>query len=204
MYSIVLESYAHDAERMALLGSFVIMRSPPPPPAKSRTQTFMTPSGEGARYDRYAPSGESLGETFSGLPKRTSRGMSSSEVVRAPCGRRSGRRRRRGGWGEASTWASEEAASDVIGEGGGATKANADPRRRRGRSSCRSERWRLLLSIIFIGDIGWWEGGVSQKNGNIAERILMKNKTETCYFLQCPVQLSAGKKVGYPSDSGIV
>ena len=160
MYSIVLESYAHDAERMALLGSFVIMRSPQPPPARSRTQTFMTPSGDGARYDKYAPSGESLGETFSGLPKRTSRGMSSSEVVRAPCGRRSGRRRRRGGWGEASSGASEEAASDVIGEGGGATKANADPRRRRGRSSCRSERWRLLLSIIFIGDIGWWEGGV--------------------------------------------
>jgi hypothetical protein len=62
-------------------------------------------------------------------------------------------------WGEASTWASEEAASDVIGEGGGATKANADPRRRRGRSSGRSELWRILLSIIFIGRCrcGWEE-----------------------------------------------
>ena len=192
MYSIVVESYAHVAERMALLGSFVIMRSPqppPPPPAKSRTQTFMTPSGEGARYDRYAPSGESLGETFSGLPKRTSRGMSSSEVVRAPCGRRSGRRRR-GGWVEASSRASEEAASDVIGEGGGATKANADPRRRRGRSSCRSERWRLLLSIIFIGDVGW-EGGSQyyrKRRMEILQKGLMKNtkirgKTEICYSI---------------------
>jgi hypothetical protein len=105
----------------------------------------MTPSGDGARYERYAPSGESFGEVFSGLPKRTSRGMSSSEVVRAP---RGGRR----GWGEAGTRASGEAASGVIGEGGGATKANADPRRRRSRSSGRSELWRLLLSIIFIGD----------------------------------------------------
>ena len=76
---------------------------------------------------------------------------------------------------EASSRASEEAASDVIGEGGGATKANADPRRRRGRSSCRSERWRLLLSIIFIGDVGR-EEVLSQKNGNIAERVNEKHK----------------------------
>ena len=80
---------------------------------------------------------------------------------------------------EASSRASEEAASDVIGEGGGATKANADPRRRRGRSSCRSERWRLLLSIIFIGDVGW-EGEVS-KYRKIME-ILQKGLTKNTKF----------------------
>ena len=80
MYSIVLESYAHDADRIALLGSFVIMRSTALF-ARSRIHTFMTPSGDGARYARCLPSGESLGETFVGLPNRTSRGMSSSDVV---------------------------------------------------------------------------------------------------------------------------
>ena len=49
---------------------------------KSRSQMFITPSGEGARYARYLPSGDRSGDVFSGLPKRISRGMSSSEVVR--------------------------------------------------------------------------------------------------------------------------
>ena len=49
---------------------------------KSRSQMFITPSGEGARYARYLPSGDRSGDVFSGLPNKISRGMSSSEVVR--------------------------------------------------------------------------------------------------------------------------
>lgn len=44
---------------------------------------FITPSGEGARYASCEPSGDRIGDVFSGLPKSTSLGMSSSEVVRA-------------------------------------------------------------------------------------------------------------------------
>ncbi len=42
---------------------------------------FMTPFGEGAKYAKYFPLGERIGDVFSGFPKRIERGMSSSEVV---------------------------------------------------------------------------------------------------------------------------
>jgi hypothetical protein len=45
--------------------------------------TFKTPSGDGAKNDRYFPFGERAGEAYLGFPKRTSRGMSSSDVVMA-------------------------------------------------------------------------------------------------------------------------
>lgn len=74
---------------MARLGSLVIMRSfflslEPYELSicKSRMKMFMTPSGEGAKYAKYFPSGERIGDVFSGLPNRIDRGMSSSEVVR--------------------------------------------------------------------------------------------------------------------------
>ena len=50
---------------------------------KSRMNIFITPSGDGERYARYFPSGDSNGDVFSGFPNSTSRGMSSSEVVRS-------------------------------------------------------------------------------------------------------------------------
>jgi len=37
---------------------------------------------DGARYAKYLPSGDNVGEIFSGLPNNTSRGISSSDVVR--------------------------------------------------------------------------------------------------------------------------
>ena len=37
---------------------------------------------DGARYAKYLPSGDNVGEMFSGLPNNTSRGISSSDVVR--------------------------------------------------------------------------------------------------------------------------
>ena len=37
---------------------------------------------DGAKYAKYLPSGDNIGEMFSGLPNNTSRGISSSDVVR--------------------------------------------------------------------------------------------------------------------------
>jgi len=37
---------------------------------------------DGAKYAKYLPSGDNTGEIFSGLPNNTSRGISSSDVVR--------------------------------------------------------------------------------------------------------------------------
>lgn len=45
---------------------------------------FITPSGDGAKYAKCDPSGDNNGEVFSGLPNSISRGISSSDVVRAP------------------------------------------------------------------------------------------------------------------------
>ncbi len=51
--------------------------------ARFRIQMFMTPLEDGAKYAKRVPSGAKRGEEYSGLPKRMSRGMSSSDVVEA-------------------------------------------------------------------------------------------------------------------------
>ena len=84
-YNTVRESYAHDNDLIARLGSLVIIRSVVLfafGTLKSRMNIFITPPLDGERYARYFPSGDSNGDVFSGLPNSTSRGMSSSEVVR--------------------------------------------------------------------------------------------------------------------------
>lgn len=71
---------------MARLGELVIIRPDTKPFSSDEKldliNIFMTPSGDGARYAKCFPSGESKGDVFSGLPKRIWRGMSSSDVVR--------------------------------------------------------------------------------------------------------------------------
>jgi len=79
MKSSVEESSAQKAWRMPRYVSEVTTRSSLSPSV--RHHTFNTPFASGARYDRSLPSGDSVGDAYSGFPNSTSRGMISVEVV---------------------------------------------------------------------------------------------------------------------------
>lgn len=47
-----------------------------------KKRNLLNKTYDGAKYAKYLPSGDNIGEIFSGLPNNTSRGISSSDVVR--------------------------------------------------------------------------------------------------------------------------